>query len=327
VDRLDCIIVGAGPAGLSAALYMARFHRSVQVLHDGRSRALRIPRTHNVPGFPDGVAGPVLVDRMTGHATRYGAHVAEAEVVSARHDGDGFTLGDAGGRTWQARTLILATGLHLEQVPLDDEVHEAAIAAGVLRYCPICDGHEHTGQRIGVIGCDTQGAAEALFLRQYTDDITLVPRAHAELAADELARLADAGVRVVAAAATRYVPRGDRFEVHVQGRDDPYAFDVVYPALGCRQRTELARMLGLPLDAHGCTDARSPFGTDVPGLYCIGDIVDGLDQISVAMGHGAIAATRAHNWLRTQDGHALPDRAGDGADDGRAPAAGEARAG
>ena len=79
------------------------------------------------------------------------------------------------------------------------------------------------------------------------------------------------------------------------------------PALGCSQRTELAVMLGLPVAEDGSTDARAPMGTPVPGLYCAGDIVEGLDQISVAMGHGAIAATRAHNWLREQRGHTLQD--------------------
>ena len=89
--------------------------------------------------------------------------------------------------------------------------------------------------------------------------------------------------------------------VHLKGGAQPLVFDVVYPALGCRQRTELARALGLPLDDAGAVDARAPYGTTVAGLYCVGDIVDGLDQISVAMGHGAIAATRAHNYLRARE--------------------------
>src|SRR5688572_3653170 len=78
-ERWDCLIVGAGPAGLSAALYMARYHRTVLVLHDGKARALRIPQTHNVPGFPDGISGPALIERMTRHACEYGAVVKQAE--------------------------------------------------------------------------------------------------------------------------------------------------------------------------------------------------------------------------------------------------------
>lgn len=293
----ECIVVGAGPAGLSAALYMARFRRRVLVVHDGKSRALRIPETHNVPGFPDGVAGPVLVERMAGHARRYGAQVREAEVTAVRHD-DAFVLETAAGDRLAARALVLATGLHLNEPPLPHAEHEAAIRAGVLRYCPICDGLEHAGQRIAVLGCDSSGAAEALFLRQYSDDVTLLPMDMPELGERQLRELAEAGVVVESRPVARLLPRADRFEIQLEGVAGTLVFGVVYPALGTRQRTGLAAQLGVPLDEAGAVDAHAPLGTAVAGLYCAGDIVDGLDQISVAMGHGAVAATRAHNWLR-----------------------------
>jgi len=227
-------------------------------------------------------------------------------VVSAeRIEDDGFLLRTADGREHAARTLVLATGLVLHQLPLDDDAHEAAIRAGVLRYCPICDGYEHAGQRIGVIGCDDHGASEALFVRQYSDDVTLVPRNFAELDAAQRDALAQAGITVVEQAARHYVAREDGMEVHVEDRAEPLVFDVVYPAFGTRQRTGLAVALGLPVDDAGAVDARAPYGTSVAGLYCAGDIVDGLDQISVAMGQGAIAATRAHNYLRQRDAQTL----------------------
>lgn len=295
----DCIIVGAGPAGLSAALYMARFRRRVLVVHDGRSRALRIPMTHNVPGFPDGVEGAALVERMLRHARRYGAQLLEAEVVQASRGGAGFVLTLADSREeLRCCSLILATGLYLQQAPLEDEVHEAALRAGVLRYCPVCDGYEHTGQRIGVLGADGHGASEALFLRGFSSHVTLVPLNSSQLGAGDIKRLQSAGVEVLDGAVTRHAPTDDCYEVQVEGRQAPLSFDVMYPALGVRQRTELALMLGLELGEAGSTAADSPLGTAIPGLYCAGDIVEGLDQISVAMGHGALAATRAHNWLR-----------------------------
>jgi thioredoxin reductase (NADPH) len=294
----DCMVVGAGPAGLAAALYLARFRRRVLVVHDGSSRALRIPRTRNAPGFPDGVAGPELVARMTAHAVEYGAVVREAAIVSAERTDAGFALRTRDGERLDSRALILATGVEPHQIALAPDVHEAAIEAGILRYCPICDGYEHIDARIGVVGCDGQGAAEALFLRDYSSDITLVPRAHAELGAEESAALAAAGIRVCEQPVERFEPGAGVMRVHLRGGGAPLEFDVLYPALGCHQRTELARQLGLPLDDSGGVDARAPYGTTVAGLYCAGDIVDGLDQISVAMGHGAIAATRAHNYLR-----------------------------
>ena len=301
----DCVVVGAGPAGLSAALYMARFRRRILVVHDGKARAARIPLTHNVPGFPDGIAGPALIERMTEHAARYGAVLREDEVVRVENADGRFVLHTAAGDTVAATALILATGLRLNQIPLPDAVHEAAIRANVLRYCPVCDGYEHIDRRIAVIGCDANGADEALFLRQYTQHLTLLPRAKAELSAARRAELAAAGIQVEDRPVARYAPHARGFDIHLEGEATPVAFDVVYPALGVRQRTELAAMLGLALGEAGCVAAASPLGTDVPGLYCAGDIVEGLDQISVAMGHGAIAATRAHNWLRYQPARAM----------------------
>jgi thioredoxin reductase (NADPH) len=302
---VDCIIVGAGPAGLTAALYMARYRRRVLVLHDGTARALRIPLTHNAPGFPAGISGPELIDRMSEHARAYGAELVTARVTMTRHDNDLFALETEDGEQWQSRTLILATGLHLNEIPLDRTTHEAAIRAGVLRYCPICDAHEHIDQRIGVIGCDTQGGGEAMFLRRYSDNVTLLPRAYGELSAAESRALADAGIKVLSIPARDYlVAEGSLTVILEDGMR--VVFDVVYPALGVRPRTELAEALGLATDDAGCLDARTPFETQIPGLYSAGDIVEGLDQISVAIAHGAIAATKAHNWLRMRDGECLP---------------------
>ncbi len=301
----ESLIVGAGPGGLSAALYMARFRRSTLVLHDGKARALRIPTTHNAPGFNEGVAGPDLIDRMRCHAEQYGATLCETHIASARHDGAVFTLTDDNGATYRGRTLILATGIRLNQIDMPQDVHEAAIRAAVLRYCPVCDGFEHIDKRIGVIGCDTGGAAEALFLRQYSADITVVPQRFHEMTADERGAMAAAGIKVVATPVDHYVATSDCMEVHLKGVPDPLVFDVVYPALGVAPRTRLAGELGLSLNDRAEVEAGAVFETQVPGLYCVGDIVDGLDQISVAMGHGAIAATKAHNWLREQDAHTL----------------------
>ncbi|MFM7349383.1 MAG: NAD(P)/FAD-dependent oxidoreductase [Erythrobacter sp.] len=107
----DIIIVGAGPAGLSAALYAARFLRSTLVLHDGKPRAAQVPLTRNVPGYEDGIASCELLACMTRHAGAYGAGIAEAEVTGARRGEDGlFRIEGAGGEAWTARALILATG-------------------------------------------------------------------------------------------------------------------------------------------------------------------------------------------------------------------------
>jgi len=301
----EVIVVGAGPAGLTAALYLARFRRSVLVLHDGQSRALRIPETHNAPAFPDGISGRELIDRMSVHAASYGAIVAEAEVTAARRSASGFMVSTADGHVWRTRALILATGVQTNEVDLPRDMHDSAVQAGVLRYCPICDGFEHIGERIGVIGCDTNGATEALFLRQYSRNITLMPLCHPELSPAQSAELHQTGITVVQGALRSLEPKQNRMDVFLEGHSDALPFDVVYPALGCRPRSELAAALGVQIEKDAPMPADAMKGTEVAGLFAAGDVVEGLDQISVAMGHGAMAATKAHNWLRERDQHTL----------------------
>ncbi|MCK9487887.1 MAG: NAD(P)/FAD-dependent oxidoreductase [Xanthomonadales bacterium] len=304
-EPFEVIVVGAGPAGLAAALYLARFRRSVLVVHDGQSRALRIPKTYNVPGYPEGIAGVELVQRLTDHAVEFGAVIVEAQIRSAQRSGKGFMLTSADGRRWGSRALILATGIRLNQVDLPHAEHEAAIRADILRYCPVCDGYEHIDSKIGVIGCDSNGAAEALFLRQYSRDITLMPHSHSELSREQITELDEAGIAVVQGALRSLSPQGDRVDVVLDGHDRPLSFDVLYPALGTRPRSELAAGLGVVVADDGCVDAGAVRQTSVPGLFAAGDVVEGLDQISVAIGHGALAATSAHNWLRECDRHTL----------------------
>ncbi len=301
----DAIVVGAGPAGLTAALYLARFRRSTLVLHDGTSRAARIPSTHNVPGWAEGISGARLLARIAAQARKYGASFHEAHVERVEKRESGFTVATAGGATWSSQALLLATGADMNQIPLEAQDHEKALVNRVLGYCPICDGFEHIDQRIGVVGCDRQGAKEALFLRQYSARLTLMPKSFAELDLRLLERLAAAGIAVVQRPVKRYLVSDRELIVRLDDESE-LSFDVIYPALGLRPRTKLAAALGMALDEGGNVSAKSPFGTHVPGLYAAGDIVAGLDQISVAMGHGAVAATKAHNWMRAQTSQTLP---------------------
>lgn len=277
------------------------------MLHDGKSRALRIPLTHNAPGFPEGVRGPDLIARMTRHAVQYGADIQEAEVSAITAVAGGFNLHLADGSTLLGRAVILATGVDLNQVDLPEAVHEAAIRAGVLRYCPVCDGYEHIGKRIGVIGCDTNGAAEALFLRRYSRTVTLMPLTRPELSSAEARALADAGIRLEAGALRALEPGADDITVRLD-TGASLAFDVIYPALGRRPRSILAEQLGLDLTEAGCATPDAVLESGVAGVFAAGDLVEGLDQISVAMGHGAVAGTRAHNWLREQEQATLQSR-------------------
>src|SRR4051812_5402374 len=144
----DCAVIGGGPAGLITALYLQRFHRRVRLFDAGSSRAAWIPKSHNVPGFPDGIAGPELLARLRSQVEALGISRHTVEVRDVHTGASRFTLAWAH-RRWEARTLVLATGVR-DVLPPGDAA--AAVRCGVLRLCPVCDGYEASDRRMVVYG-------------------------------------------------------------------------------------------------------------------------------------------------------------------------------
>jgi thioredoxin reductase (NADPH) len=292
----DCVVVGAGPAGLTAAIYLGRFHRDVLVLDAGASRAARIPLSHNHPGFPDGVRGRTLLARIRRQAETYGARIEAARVEDLESTGRGFRL-RADGREVMARKVILATGVVDIEPPLPGV--DEAVARGLIRICPICDGYETTGQRVGVIGKTAHAAREAIFMTTYTPDVTLIHGgAPQDLAPDCRAELKRAGVGLIETPIESVTLDRKRIVAICFGPDRAEKFDTVYAALGVRPRNQLAVKAGARLDETGRLVVSDHQETSVAGLYAAGDVVRGLNQISTAEGEGAIAATHVHNVLR-----------------------------
>jgi thioredoxin reductase (NADPH) len=293
---LDCIIIGAGAAGLTAATYLARFHRRFAVLDGGTSRLLLVPTSHNYPGYIGGVHGKDLLARLRAQVAEYGVEVTAGSVDTLERLADGSFLAHATTGKWHAHTAILATGV----VDVEPEFPEVklALAAGFLRYCPICDGFEASGRKVAVVGRGKGGLGEALFVRHYTPDITLFSvRGPIELDDEERLRIDRAALRVVHEPAVRLAYGDDGLRVHyADGRQE--RFDVVYSALGTMVNSGLALLLGAQGTPEGCLVVDGHQQTSVEGLYAAGDIVAGLNQITVAMGQAAIAATAIHNRLR-----------------------------
>jgi thioredoxin reductase (NADPH) len=294
----DCIIIGAGPAGLTAAIYLVRFHLRIRLFDCGSSRAALIPRTHNHAGYPDGIEGIELLARMRAQAERYGAVREAAKVTAIEVVEHGFTV-RVGDDAWPARTVLLATGVVNHRPEMADGLHDAALARGLLRYCPICDGYEVTDKRIGVIGTGGHGTREAIFLRGYSRDVTLIaPEAH-DLDDSCKATLDAAGIARVEGPCGGYAIEGERIALDTaEGR---MGFDTIYPALGSHIRSELAVAAGARADESGCLEVDDHQRTSVPGLFAAGDVTRGLDQISHAMGEGGVAATTIRNMLDEQE--------------------------
>jgi thioredoxin reductase (NADPH) len=292
VDDYDAIIVGAGPAGLTAATYLGRYRRRVLVLDGGPSRAGWIPESHNTPGFPEGVSGEALLARLRAQALRYGARILAERAESIEHDTDGFRLALGAGPV-RSRFVVLATGLLDRKPPLagiDD-----AIKRSVVRLCPICDAYEAIDARIAVLGDGDAGAREALYLRTYSPDVALLTLSDA---ISDTHALDAAGVRTLHVAIEDVSLEGGAVTLRAEG--SPRTFDYLYLALGCDLQSNLATGCGADHDAVGNLVVDAHQRTSVDGLYAVGDVSLGLNQIAVATGEAAIAATDIHNRLRKQ---------------------------
>ncbi|UGB37101.1 NAD(P)/FAD-dependent oxidoreductase [Frateuria soli] len=291
-EPLDCLIVGAGPAGLTAATYLARFRRHILVADAGASRARWIPASHNCPGFPFGVAGNELLARFRLQAQAYRVPEVRTRITRLDHHAGGFVASDDRQR-WHARTVVLATGV-VDRLPALDRV-EQAIATGAVRLCAVCDAYEARDDVIGVLGPADEAIGHAAFLRTFSRHVCALAIGDAPLDERLQRRASDEGVQLW--------PAPQRLELVDGGCQAHFAdgrrlrLETLYPVLGADAQSGLAAALGARLDDAGALVVDEHLQTSVPGIYAIGDVVSALNQISVAVGHAAIAATTVHRRL------------------------------
>ena len=298
---LDAVVIGGGPAGLTAAIYLARYRRRFLVIDAGAPRAAWIPLSHNHSGFPDGVTGMDLLARMRAQAERYGARIERGCVASVQKRGDLFVARTEGGDEVVARTAVMATGV-IDVEPVLPNLYQA-VQRGLIRHCPICDAFEVIGQRIGVIGHGADAVGEALWMRTYTDDVTLLTLGDPLGLPDaERRRLAALNIRAVEDPVVEVHTEGGRIAALTTAAGERLAFETLYSALGAVPRTDPAKPVGARVGGSGRFEVDAHCRTDVAGLFAIGDVVEGLNQISVAMGHAAVAATTIHRMMLKDEG-------------------------
>jgi thioredoxin reductase (NADPH) len=281
---LDCLVIGGGPAGLTAAVYLARFRRLLRVVDAGRSRARLIPTSHNCPGFK-GISGEALLRRLREQALQYDVPFEDGAVDKLAREADGTFRAGTGNAEWSARTVILATGI------VDRAPEFTGDPRDMIRYCPICDGFEAIGRKVAVFG-GADAARKAAFLRTYTSEVLWVTDKPGPMETPDEARalgIANQGP------ATKIECRPDGIRFSANGKT--HQVDLLYPALGCDIRSGLATTLGAKAGELGALVVDAHQETTVEGLFAIGDVVSDLHQIAVGTGHAAVAATAIHNRL------------------------------
>jgi thioredoxin reductase (NADPH) len=290
----ECLIIGGGPGGLTAAEYLARFMRRVCVIDSGESRARLIPTSHNYPGFYKGISGDDLLERLRRHATMYGTEIVEDKVISVTKNDDIFTAICTKGDI-TASHVILATGV--SDTKPDIPSVKDFIYNGIIRFCPICDGYEAIDKRVALLGPFDKILSKALFLSTYTRDLHLFPLdSNYDAGSQVVADLRGIGITIPQDKIHDLVIGDDGVKA-IWPNGDEVKTDILYPAMGYEVRCGFTAGLGLKQNEDGCIYNDDHQRTNILGLYAIGDITRALSQISVAVGQASIAATAVHNSL------------------------------
>ena len=318
-DVRDVIIIGSGPAGYTAAVYAARANLR-PVLFEGAVTAggalMNTTEVENFPGFRDGIMGPDLMDEMRAQAERFGAELVTDDIESVELEGEVKSVVDGEGRTWRARSIILAMGSAYRELGLPDEKR---LSGHGVSWCATCDGFFFRDQDIAVIGGGDSAVEEATFLTKFARTVTIVHR-RGELRASKIMAeraLTNDKIRFawhseVAAISGEDKLSGITLRDTQTGETRDLAVTGLFIAIGHDPRSELVKgVVNLDTEGYVLVDGRST-RTNLPGVFACGDLVDHTyRQAITAAGSGCAAALDAERFLAAaeHDGAPAPEAA------------------
>jgi thioredoxin reductase len=293
----DCIVVGAGPAGLNAALVLGRARRRVLVLDSAQPRNYATHEMHGVLGH-DGLDPAELRARGRAELARYGVEVVTVEVEDAETLDGGARLFSARGADL-ARTVLLATGM-LDKVP--DIPGFTDVWGTSAHTCPYCDGFEHRDERLAVLAAGERGEHLAIVLRQWSDDVVLLSNGPHVLAADQLARMQALGIPFIETPVVAL--DGDetgRLRRVRLDNGDTLDRDALFFYVGWQLRTDVARTLGCEMRDDGSIAVDAGQATTVDRIYAAGNCADARALVPAAAGSGVTAAVAINARLSFED--------------------------
>ncbi len=294
----DCIIVGGGPAGLSAALILGRACRSALVLDAGTPRNQCSASMH---GYltRDGLSPADFLRVAREQLAPYRKIVLrDTEVADAEPSAGGFRVTLTGGDQYEARTLLLCTGV-VDDVPVIEGIER--YYGRTVHHCPYCDGWEHRDQPIAVYGCGDTAARYALGMLVWTRDIVLCTDGFPGVDPELSAELAAHGIEVCPEKIVRLEGRGDKLEQVVLADGSVLKRSALFFCTSQRQRSGLAAKLGCRFTEAGAVATRQGEGTNVPGVFVAGDASRDAQLVVVAAAEGAEAAVSINTLLARQD--------------------------
>jgi thioredoxin reductase len=296
----DVIVVGGGPAGLSAATWLARYRRSVLVVDSREYRNRWVKQSHGYLGSDP--ANPMaLLATARAQVGRYPTVVlCDDEATTARRDNQGRFVVGVGNHEVVALRMILATGV-VDQFP--DVIGFFNHYGISVFHCPTCDGYEAKDRTVVVFGWSESVTGFALELLDWAGRLTILTQGR-RFEGDERDRqvLADHGVELVEDDAVELVGQPGRLQTVRVRSGASIDADLVFFSIAHHARVHLAEQLGCELTEDGCLLVDSDGQTTIEGLYAAGDITPGIQLVSVAVGKGAIAGVACATSLRGQRG-------------------------
>ena len=296
----DVIIVGGGPAGLSAAQWLGRARRSVLVVDSGKPRNAS---SHAMHGFltRDGIDPAVFLRIARGELDAYPgvAFVAAEVVTAARDEGCGFVVQLADGSEPRSRKLLLATGV-VDELPTLPDIR--MFYGTSVHHCPYCDGYEHRDRPMMVVGPAAKAAGLAMMLRRWTEDVAFRPDDPDALSPAEVARLHEAGVTVLREPIVALEGEFGKLRSVSFADGTRRACAAIFFNTGQHQRSPLLAQLGVPLSQRGGALTNAQEETRVRGLFVAGDATRDVQFAVVAAAEGATAAVAIDHELLHEDG-------------------------
>ncbi len=301
-EPFDVIIIGGGPAGLSAAIYAARMGMKMLLLESSMfgGRAVLAPWVDNFPGFPEGISGTDLVDRMIEQAKKFGANMRFPEDVLDLTDGRLKKVTTRHGE-YQGRSIILATGAQNRRLLVPGETE--FLGQGV-SYCAVCDGPFFKGKVTAVVGSSDEALEDALYLSSLSKKVILVTQKLQMEASNALqvecskkSNIEIQKVRVKSILGDRFVKAISIVDLG-NNKESEIVIDGVFISLGGMPVTSLAKKIGVDIDEGGCIKVDRRQVTNIEGIFAAGDCTCGGMQMITASGEGARAALQAYHYVQ-----------------------------
>jgi thioredoxin reductase (NADPH) len=304
MEKYDIIIVGGGPAGLTAAIYASRMNMKTLVLESNMpgGRVVEAPLIENFPGFPGGISGIDLIERMIKQAEGFGAEIKfPEEVLNMNLQGAIKSVTTRHGE-YYGFSIIIATGTQRKKLTVPGEVE--LLGRGV-SYCAICDAPFFKNRDVAVVGLNDEALEDALYISNFAREVIIITQnesGRADVEEDLLKRCWEKGNIKFKESKIKSI-NGDFYVksitlINPNGEEENIPVDGIFIVLGNVPVTNIVKKAGVTIDDRGCIKVDRSQSTNIEGVFAAGDCTCGGMQVATAAGEGAMAALQAYRYIR-----------------------------